>query len=323
MLNKTLKFSLFALTTALGLSACGGGGTTPIVSPPPVITPPPAATVNPPISLNVKELTLHAGESASLITNIGIDGLYILNVGSGLSETDTPTKIVLTAAATAGTFDTWVVVGGLTDPSNWKSSRTYAWVKVHVIGSTPAPWMHSDALKGTAGSVETEFVRLLNAVRAQGGTCVDNVEHTRAPKNFPPALALTLNQRASAGLRMKAEDAILRSWYTHDSPEGLGFGDFILQAGTTGFFNEALETGAHNDAATPTENAQSILNAFLYSYDHCEIMLGSDARTDGPLQIAVGWYTGYDSRLQEEREVMPVSFSDDSTILREPILNLD
>ncbi|GGR38541.1 hypothetical protein GCM10008957_54540 [Deinococcus ruber] len=269
----------------------------------------------------MKELTIHAGETIRVTANIATDYVDRPVEGTGLrtSFENAPLNAFdLTALPNAYTYDTFIVVSGLIDSSKPLGGDTYTWVKVHVVGSAPAPWLHSEALAGTAGTVETEFVRLLNEARSKGGTCTDS--STGQTKSFPPAPVVTLNQIASSGLRVKAKDAVTRSWYTHSSPEGLGYNDYIQQAGTTGFINEALLTEAPDTTLTPTQEATFDLALFMHSYIHCGIMYGS-AKTAGG-QVAVGWYSGLDTHLGYTMAVMPVSFTDSNAIQGQPVLEL-
>ncbi|GGR32619.1 hypothetical protein [Deinococcus ruber] len=285
-MHKNLLIALFIGATTL-LSACGptdattvtppasGGGT---VTPPTTVPPTPANT---PFKFLTHEITIHAGETVKLSANTPIGLSLNFPAGTGLATqfvivngvTD-PNSVLLTTTSNTYTYDTYAVSRGVQEVN-----PNFDWVKVHIIGSAPAPWLHPEVLADKAGAVENEFVRLLNIARSKGGTCTDNSGSGLPTQVWPPAPPVTLNEQASGGLRMKAKDAVVRSWYTHESPEDLGYYDFIEQAGMYGFINEALSTGgtgALSDPTwTPTYEATVILRDFLNSYYHCEMMLSS------------------------------------------------
>lgn len=321
---KTLPLLALMLTTTL-LSACGGGTPDTVMEPKPDPT-----TINPAFAFAVHEVTIHAGESFKLSANINILGITSPPVGSGLTTKNVllptgeaeRTSELLVAAANAYSYDTFILGEGLKDAAQPLGASTYDWLKVHVIGLAPAPWLHPEMLQGNAGPIETEFVRLLNEERARGGTCTDSSGHLKA---YAPAPAVTLNERASAGLRVKAKDAVLRHWYTHESPEGLGYPEFTYLAGVTGFINEALMTGGYDPSRSDVSEASVILRGFLGSYYHCG-MLRASARVVGG-QVAVGWYAGDDPLLPPAgpllMSVMPVSFADEPGPLSEPIIDMN
>ncbi len=333
MLKPTLP--ALALSAAL-LTACGGGTPNPPAPPVPValtpVVPAPAVTptMNPPIALNTHEVTVHAGESVQVSANINYNYYDTFSAGTGLSTSSSganPKTFTITALPGAYTYDTFIVVQANIDPANTLAGlyagSTYDWVKVHVVGSAPAPWWHPEVLAGNAGTVETEFVRLLNIARAKGGSCVAN-SYAPDPSQeptvvFPPAAALTLNQTASAGLRVKARDAVARHWYTHISPEGMYQDFYTSQAGSYGWRDEALSAGGFNPTINVTASANVILNSFLGSYYHCQMMLGHAVTPGSTYQIAVGWYAGNDPKTvlggELQMGVMSVSFSDDGNII--------
>lgn len=258
-----LKPTLLALTitTAL-LTACGGTSATvpptltvpPVVTTPPVTTPPvttpPVTTVNPPFAFDQHEVTVKAGSIVTLTANVPTDSLSDFAAGTGL-KVENPLlpagyrdrlHVQLTAATNAPTYDIFVIGAGLKDSSNYLLGDTFDWVKVHVVGAAQAPWIHPEALSVPADPVELAFLKLLNDARAKGGTCTDPA--TGVPKTWPAVPPVTINVQASAGLRMKAEDSVLRGWLgTHVSPEGMGQSDFINMAGMSGFINEILVSG--------------------------------------------------------------------------------
>lgn len=331
---KNLSLPALALSAAL-LTACGGGtpttpapavpvAVTPVVVPAPAVTP----TMNPPIALNTHEVTVHAGESVQVSANITMNAYDSFSAATGLNTSSVDSRtLVITALPGAYTYDTFIVVQANIDPANTLAGqyagRTYDWVKVHVIGTAPAPWWHPEVLAGNAGTVETEFVRLLNIARAKGGACVANgyaPDPSQEPTVvFPPAAALTLNQTASAGLRVKARDAVARHWYTHISPEGMYLDFYTSQAGSYGWRSEALNYGGYFLSRSSTSEATIILNSFLGSYYHCQLMLGAAVTPGSTNQIAVGWYAGTDPQLPPAGDlqtgVMSVSFSDDGNII--------
>ncbi|ULH18095.1 hypothetical protein MF271_24380 (plasmid) [Deinococcus sp. KNUC1210] len=328
-MHKNLLIPLFIGATTL-LSACGptsattvtppasGGGT---VTPPTTIPPMPANT---PFKFLTHEITIHAGESIKIGANSDFGEFTPFPPGAGLTNelvAGTSREQLITAAPTTYTYDTYLVSRSMPDIS----PTTFDWVKIHVVGSAPAPWLHPEVLTNKAGPVENEFVRLLNIARSQGGTCTDNSGSGQPTQAWPPAPPVTLNEQASGGLRVKAKDAVLRSWYIHESPEDMGWADFIEQAGMYGFINEALFTGggdpaSPNGPADPTAEASAILKGFLHSYYHCNMMLSSAIEGGG--QVAVGWYAGIDPRYGA-MEVMPVSFTDHSGALHDPLIKLN
>jgi hypothetical protein len=131
MLKPTLL--ALAITSAL-LTACGGGGgaptpvvttppvttppvTTPPVTTPPVTTPPvttpPVSTINPLFKFDQHEVTVQAGTSVTLTTNVKISQLLDFKPGTGLkvfspilpTGVEDPVHVQLTAAPNALTYD--------------------------------------------------------------------------------------------------------------------------------------------------------------------------------------------------------------------------
>lgn len=123
-----LKPTLLALTitTAL-LTACGGGSGTipPVATVPPVTTPPvttpPVITANPPFAFDQHEVTVKAGTSVMITTNIRIHSLSDFKAGTGLTVASPvlstggldPVHVQLTAAASAPTYDIYVIGSGM------------------------------------------------------------------------------------------------------------------------------------------------------------------------------------------------------------------
>ena len=328
-MQKTLL--ALTITTAL-LTACrGGGGTTPppVVTTPPVTTPPvttppvttpPVTTINAPFAFDQHEVTVKAGTSITLNTNIQIQSLSDFKAGTGLNIISPvlPTgerdlhRVQVTAAANAPTYDIYVIGSGLKDSANYTAGSTFDWVKVHVVGAVQAPWVHPEALDAPADPVELAFLKLLNDARAKGGTCTDPA--TGIPMSWPAVPPVTLNAQASSGLRMKAQDAILRSWGgVHVSPEGMGQSDFINMAGMSGFINEILSYGTRS-VVDPMGAAAVILDGFLHSYYHCNTIYASG--TDGGGQVAIGYY-----RSSSNQDELLASFT--GTSINSPILKLN
>jgi hypothetical protein len=348
MLKPTLL--ALAITSAL-LTACGGGGgttptippvatvppvttppvtappvTTPPVTTPPVTTPPvtapPVTTVNPPFAFDQHEVTVKAGTNVILSGNIYVHSFTTFTPGTGLTIAKPMlstgvldyNRVQITAAANAPTYDIYVIGSGLRNSADVLAGDTYDWVKVHVVGSAPAPWIHLDALSAPTDPVETEFLKALNAARATGGTCTDpstGIVHT-----YPPVPPVTLNVQASGGLRMKVEDALQRGWLgVHESPEGMGFTDFINMAGMSGFINEILFTGT-NTRTDPAQAALYILNTFLGSYYHCAIIYSSSVDAGG--QVAMGFY-----RSSANNTEFAASFTDKPSANMSPLLKLN
>ena len=223
-------------------------------------------------------------------------------------------RIQVTAAANAPTYDIYVIGSGLKTAGDYRGADSYDWVKVHVIGSAPAPWVHPEALSAPTDPVEAEFLKALNAARATGGTCTDpstGIVHT-----YPAVPPVTLNVQASAGLRMKVQDSIQRGWLgVHVSPEGMGFTDFINMAGMSGFINEILSTGNFN-STDPVLAASFILSGFLHSYYHCAIIYSSAVDAGG--QVAIGFY--HSSTNDAE---LAASFTDKQGVNMDPLLKLN
>jgi hypothetical protein len=347
MLKPTLL--ALAITSAL-LTACGGGGAplavqpppvvtpAPIVTPPPVVTPapivtpppvttppvttPPVATANSPFAFDTHEVTVKAGSSVILTTNIKVNILSNFNISTGLivaRPTVTgggldPIHVQLTAAVNAPTYDIYVIGSGLKTAGDYLGGDTYDWVKVHVIGSAPAPWVHPEALSAPADPVELAFLSLLNDARAKGGTCTNPA--TGIPMTWPAVPPVTLNAQASGGLRMKVEDSVLRGWLgNHVSPEGMGQSDFINMAGMSGFINEILVSG-YIPSPDPAQSAALILNTFLKSYYHCNTIFASAVNGGG--QVGIGFY-----RSPSNQAELTVSFTDNSGINMIPLLKLN
>jgi uncharacterized protein YkwD len=203
----------------------------------------------------------------------------------------------------------------LKDSADQLGGDNYDWVKVHVVGSAPAPWVHPDALSAPTQPVEAAFLQVLNETRAKGGTCTD--PSTGNVETRPPVPPVTLNVQASGGLRMKVEDAVLRNWTgVHVSPEGMGYYEFINMAGMSGFIDEILAFGG-SSTLDPMTEARRLMSLYLNSYYHCQVIYG--AAVDAGGQVAIGYYTSPSLGTME----LAVSFTDKPGPRQFPLLKLN
>jgi hypothetical protein len=103
---------------------------------------------------------------------------------------------------------------------------------------------------------EADLLVRINAERSQGGCCATG-------SCFSPVPALATNDALTAAARRHALDMAERSYFSHDTPEGLTVEDRLRAAGYRG-----CVVGENLAAAYPTTS--DVITAWLASTDHCE-----------------------------------------------------
>ena len=122
-----------------------------------------------------------------------------------------------------------------------------------VAGDEP---LFIDVSGWSADPGEAELLALINAQRSQGGCCA-------AGDCFSPRPALTTDALLTVAARQHAVDMAERSYFSHDTPEGLTVEDRIRAAGYRG-------CSLGEDLAAAYATAAEVLDAWMASTDHCE-----------------------------------------------------
>ncbi|SEJ02453.1 Uncharacterized conserved protein YkwD, contains CAP (CSP/antigen 5/PR1) domain [Deinococcus reticulitermitis] len=260
------------------------------------VTPPPAQVSG--VTLRASATTLAAGELTDLFAQVSGSGEYNSAVTWQLSPADGATltpgpggaaRLTVSAQAPAGSLT--VTATSVQDPS--RSAQLVLTVRpapapvpaptpTPVPTPTPAPggypW-YTDSARA-AGPEELEVLRLTNEVRARGATC--------GSAAYPPAPALTWNDRLAHAARNHSLDLGRRAYFDHISPEGVGFSERITRAGYV------WRTAGENIAAGYA-TAQTVVENWVRSPGHCANLM-NPAFTElgvGAAQVAGSPYRTY------------------------------
>ena len=122
-------------------------------------------------------------------------------------------------------------------------------------------------------SFEEEVLDLVNRRRAAGADCGET-------GTFDPAGPLTMSPALRCAARNHSMDMGTRDYFAHDTPEGLGPGDRIDQAGYTGsMWAENIAWGY----ATP----EAVVSGWMSSPGHCANIMHPELTETG-----IGFYEG-------------------------------
>ena len=117
---------------------------------------------------------------------------------------------------------------------------------------------------------EDEVLTIVNQHRAQGATCDGEV--------FAPSEPLSANVDLRCAARNHSADMAIRSYFSHDTPEGENFSDRVAKTDYAGFAQgENIAFGY----ASPTE----VMTGWMASPGHCRNIMNPDHT-----QIGIGHY---------------------------------
>jgi uncharacterized protein YkwD len=112
-----------------------------------------------------------------------------------------------------------------------------------------ASWSASEARD------EAEVLRLANLRRQSGATC--------GSITYPPAPALTMTPALRCAARLHSSDMSARGYFSHTTPEGIGFSARIDQAG---YVWETIGENIASGYLTP----EAVVDGWMRSPGHCQ-----------------------------------------------------
>lgn len=119
---------------------------------------------------------------------------------------------------------------------------------------------------------ERRILELTNEVRAQGANC--------GGEEFPPAPPVVMQEHLRCSSRLHSVDMVVRDFFEHTNPDGVGPGQRISEAGYNWMgFGENIGWGY----ASP----EGMMEGWITSPGHC-----SNIMTDWFTELGVGYFEG-------------------------------
>jgi uncharacterized protein YkwD len=139
---------------------------------------------------------------------------------------------------------------------------------------------------GQSQQFKSEFLARINQTRAKGCNCGD--------KYFPPAPALTWNDKLFDAATGHAKDMAKRNYFSHTSKDGRGMNDRIISAGYSFKGFKSFTIG--ENIAQGQQSIAEVMDGWFKSEGHCRNLMNPDFKEVGVAEYKTYWVQDFGGR---------------------------
>ncbi len=139
---------------------------------------------------------------------------------------------------------------------------------------------------GQSADFKSEFLNTINKTRTKGCNCGDTY--------FPPAPALTWNDKLFNAATGHAKDMSKRNYFSHTSKDGRSMQDRIIAGGYTykGFKSFAIG----ENIAQGQQSIAEVMDGWFKSEGHCKNLMNPDFKEIGVAEYKDYWVQDFGGR---------------------------